>query len=221
MTRALIIGDSGGIGGAIAHALRGQGAQVSGLSRSRDGFDVTDPDAVQRGMAGLSGTFDLIVVATGGLQIDGARPEKALSQIAAPALQAQFALNAIGPALILSHATPLIPRDRRSVIGILSARVGSIGDNRLGGWHGYRMAKAAVNQLVRGAAVELARTRPMAICAALHPGTVATRFTCDWVAPDSATPPDKAARNLLAVMADLRPDQSGGFFDYAGAEIPW
>jgi NAD(P)-dependent dehydrogenase (short-subunit alcohol dehydrogenase family) len=121
---------------------------------------------------------------------------------------------------VLKHALRLLPRDRRSVFAVLSARVGSIGDNRTGGWYGYRAAKAALNQLMHGAAVEVARTHPHAVVASLHPGTVATEFTAGYPDHDKVTP-DAAAANLLHVIDTLVPAQSGGFWDYAGREIPW
>jgi len=222
-TRTLVIGASGGIGRALtaAYVARFGAENVVGLSRSADGLDVTDPAAVEAALAPLTPPFDRIVVATGALSIDGQGPEKALKQIDAGALAAQFAVNAIGPALILKHAPRLLPRDRPAALGVLSARVGSIGDNGYGGWYGYRASKAALNQILHTAAIEIARTHKQAVCAALHPGTVATPFTRAFVAPDKATPPERAAENLIEVLDGLGPTQSGGFFDYAGREIPW
>jgi len=221
MNRALIVGASGGIGGALVAEATRRGFEVTGLSRSQDGLDVTDDASVASAFDALTGPFDLIFVATGALQIGTRGPEKSIRQLDADALAAQFAVNAIGPALILKHGFRFLPRDRRAVFAVLSARVGSIGDNRLGGWYGYRAAKAAVNQIVHGAAIEVARTHKQAICVALHPGTVATAFTSGFVTPAKATPPEEAARNLLNVIADLDITDSGGFFDYAGREIPW
>jgi len=221
MSRALIIGASGGIGTALMAEARSRFGTVTGLSRTRDGLDITSEASVAATLARLTGDYDLIFVATGALQIGGAQPEKALKQITETALRDQFAVNAVGPALLLKHASRLLPRDRRAAFAVLSARVGSIGDNRLGGWYGYRAAKAAVNQIVHSAAIELARTHSQAVVAALHPGTVATPFTRDFVSPDKATPPADAARNLLDVLDGLTPAQSGGFFDYAGKDIPW
>jgi NAD(P)-dependent dehydrogenase (short-subunit alcohol dehydrogenase family) len=133
-----------------------------------------------------------------------------------------FALNAIGPALIMKHMLPLLPRTGKAVFATLSARVASIGDNRLGGWYSYRASKAALNQLVRTAAVELARRAPNAICVALHPGTVATSLSAPFSKDglDIQTVDVSAAR-LLDVIDGLSPDQTGGFFDHLGAPIPW
>ena len=221
MQRALVIGASGGIGAAVAAQLEAAGAEVWRVSRREDGLDVTDEASVAAVLAGVTGEFDLVFVATGALEIDGVGPEKSLAAIEGAAMARQFAVNAIGPALILKHGVRLLPRERRSVVAVLSARVGSIGDNRLGGWYSYRAAKAAVNQIVRTAAVEVARRRREAIVVALHPGTVATPFTARFVAPEKATPPGEAAANLLAVITGLRPEDTGRFFDYAGRPVPW
>lgn len=221
MKRALVIGTSGGIGGAVAAELDRRGIRVDTLSRSADGLDVTDETSVAHHLGKLDGEVDLIFVATGALVIDGAAPEKALREIAADALVNQFRVNALGPALVLKHAVRLLPKDRRSVFAALSARVGSIGDNRLGGWHGYRASKAALNQLIHGAAIELGRTRKHAIAVCLHPGTVRTDFTRDYADRHRTVEPDQAARNLLDVIAGLGPADSGGFFDYAARPIPW
>ncbi|MEZ5754151.1 MAG: SDR family NAD(P)-dependent oxidoreductase [Paracoccaceae bacterium] len=219
--RALIIGASGGIGAALAALLARRGWQVVGLSRRADGLDVTEESAVARVLGGVEGTFDLIVVATGGLEIAGARPEKSVKALEGAAMAAQFALNAIGPALVMKHVWRLIPRDRAARVAVLSARVGSIGDNRLGGWHGYRAAKAALNQIVRTCAVELARTHPQAALVALHPGTVATPLTAAYAGGHPTVTPAVAAENLIAVLEGLGAAQSGGFFDWKGEVVPW
>ncbi|MEX0367437.1 MAG: SDR family oxidoreductase [Ruegeria sp.] len=221
MNKALVIGASGGIGRAIVAALRARGDAVRELSRSGDGMDLTDPAAVERALETLEGPFDLIVVATGALEINGAEPEKTIRAVDARAMMDQFALNAVGPALVLRHVQRLLPRDRRSVIAVLSARVGSIGDNRLGGWVSYRASKAAVNQIVRTASIELARTHSKAVCVSLHPGTVATEFTRKYLGRHPAVTPETAAQNLLAVVDGLSPEDSGGFFDWAGTPVPW
>lgn len=218
---ALIIGASGGIGSAIARHLDTAGWDVTGLSRSSDRLDYGDPDSVDRVLGALDGQFDLIFIATGALEIDGHGPEKALKQIDADALAAQFRTNAIGPALVMRHAARLLPRDRRATIAALSARVGSIGDNRLGGWYGYRAAKAALNQIMHGAAIELARTHKQAVCVALHPGTVETDLTAVHGAGHDKVTPDQAASNLLAVLDGLTPDESGLFFDWQGKRVEW
>ncbi|ORE93614.1 C factor, cell signaling protein [Stappia sp. 22II-S9-Z10] len=219
--RALVVGASGGIGAALAAALEARGAVVTRLSRSADGLDVTDEASVAAHIGALGGVFDCIIIATGALVIDGAAPEKSIRALTPDAMQRQFDLNTVGPAMVLKHAWPLIAREGRTVVAVLSARVGSIGDNRLGGWTSYRTAKAAVNQVVRTAAVELARSRRDAILVALHPGTVATRFTADYQDRYDTVPPDAAAANLLAVIDALTPRDTGGFFDWKGDPIPW
>ena len=221
MEQALVIGASGGIGAAIVAALRERGVDVTGLSRRADGFDLADPEAVERRMAALSGSFDLILVASGILAAPGFAPEKSLAAMDAAAMLRVMAVNAIGPAMILRHVPRLLPRDRRAVVAVLSARVGSIGDNRVGGWHGYRASKAALNQIMHGAAIELARTHKQAVCVALHPGTVATPFTAEYAGRHAVVAPDVAAGHLLGVLDGLEPAQSGRFYDWAGAEVPW
>jgi NAD(P)-dependent dehydrogenase (short-subunit alcohol dehydrogenase family) len=180
-----------------------------------------DPAAVERCLGALAGPFDLVFVATGILAPPGGRPEKALAAVEAAVLAEVFAVNTIGPALVLRHVPHLLRRDGRGVCAVLSARVGSIGDNAIGGWHSYRASKAALNQIVRGAAIELKRSHKEAVCVALHPGTVATPFTADYAGRHATVTPEVAARNLLGVIAGLTPAQSGGFYDYAGAEVPW
>ena len=221
MDRALVVGASGGIGSAMATALEARGVEVARLSRRDDGLDVTDEASVEAAVGVLEPAFDLILVATGALVVDGHEPEKTVRAITARGLADQFAVNAIGPALVLKHALRLLPRDRRAVFAALSARVGSIGDNEIGGWHSYRAAKAALNQILHGAAIELRRTHPEAVVLALHPGTVATEFTARYAGRHRTVPPEEAAANLLSVIEGATPEASGGFRDYAGREIPW
>ncbi len=133
-----------------------------------------------------------------------------------------YAVNAIGPALLLKHFCPLFPRQGRVVFATLSARVGSIGDNRLGGWHSYRASKAALNQLVRTASIELHRHNPASLCVALHPGTVATPLSAPFAkAGLDVGPPEVAAAALLTVLEGLGASDTGGFFDHRGAAIEW
>ncbi|WP_299044265.1 SDR family NAD(P)-dependent oxidoreductase [uncultured Tateyamaria sp.] len=220
MEKVLILGASGGIGSALAAGFEARGAQVDRLSRSVDGFDVTDAGSVARHLAGR-GPFSCVVMATGALEIDGAVPEKTIKGLDPAAMLDQFALNAVGPALVLSHAHDLLDRDAPSVFAVLSARVGSIGDNRIGGWMSYRSAKAAVNQVVRTASIELARTHKQAAVVALHPGTVKTAFTRKYLGRHPAVEPGQAAGELMDVMDGLGPEQTGRFLDYSGAEVPW
>lgn len=220
MEHALIIGASGGIGAALAAALEARGARITRLSRSADGLDITDEASVAAVLGALEGPFDLIIVASGILAPEGGAPEKSLSAVGAEAMAQVFAANAIGPALVLKHAQRLIPRDRACCIAVLTARVGSIGNNAMGGWYSYRAAKAAANQIVHTAAIEIGRKRRDAVVVALHPGTVATPFTQSYPAHKKVEAAE-AAENLLRVMDGLGPSDTGGFFDWAGKCVPW
>jgi NAD(P)-dependent dehydrogenase (short-subunit alcohol dehydrogenase family) len=219
--RALVIGASGGIGAALAAALAARGADVTGLSRSDDGLDVTDEGSIAAHLGRLDGPFDMVLVATGALVLDGIGPEKTLRALDPGALARQFALNAAGPALVLKHALRLMPRDHPARFAALSARVGSIGDNGLGGWYAYRAAKAALNQLIHTAAIEVARTHPQAIVAVLHPGTVDTPLAPQHRAGHAAISPAQSAQALLAVLDRLTPTDTGGFFDWKGERVAW
>ena len=221
MKQVLIIGASGGVGAALAAAYEGRGDTVTRLSRSVDGFDLTDERSVDQHLTALNGRFDVVLVATGALEIDGAAPEKTIKSISQKAMLDQFALNAVGPALVLRHAGDLLRRDAPCVFAVFSARVGSIGDNGLGGWYSYRTAKAALNQVIRTAAVEFGRSHRHLACVALHPGTVETRFTADYSDHHPTVTPETAAKRLCDVLERLGPEQTGGFYDYAFEEIPW
>jgi NAD(P)-dependent dehydrogenase (short-subunit alcohol dehydrogenase family) len=221
MKNALIIGSSGGIGSAVANTLSARGVYVTGLSRTRDGLDVTNEASVEAALGALNGPFDLVFIATGALEIKGAEPEKTLRHVTADAMIDQFRLNTVGPSLVLKHAMRLLPRKGRSVFAALSARVGSIGDNRLGGWYSYRTAKAALNQMIHSSAIELARTHKDLICVALHPGTVETKFTEKYVGHNPSVPAPEAASNLLSVLDGLTSQDTGKFFDWQGKEVPW
>jgi len=216
MEHALIIGASGGIGAALTDALEARGAGVTRLSRSADGLDVTDEASVSAVLGALGGPYDRIIVASGIL----GTPEKSIAALDATEMARVFAANAIGPALVLKHAQRLIPRDRLCRIAVLTARVGSIGDNTMGGWYSYRAAKAAANQIVHTAAIEIGRKRREAVVVALHPGTVATPFTEGYPAHKKVEA-SEAAENLLRVMDGLGPSDTGGFFDWAGKVVPW
>lgn len=223
---AVVIGASGGIGAALVERLRAGGgfAVVHALSRSADGLDLEDEAAIaaaaERVAAGPPP--GLVLVATGVLH-DGERPERSFRDLSADHLMRDYRINAVGPALVARHFLPLLPRDRRAVFAALSARVGSISDNRLGGWHSYRASKAALNMILRTLAVELARTHPQAVAAGLHPGTVDTALSRPFqrgVRPGGLFTPDEAAGRLLAVIDGLTPADSGGVFAWDGARIP-
>ena len=219
--KALVIGASGGIGGALAAALDVRDASVIGLSRRNDGLDLTDEASIAAVAGRMEGPVDLILDATGALEIGGRGPEKTIAGIDPAAMAAQFAVNAIGPALLLKHFHGFLPREGRGVFATLSARVGSIGDNRLGGWISYRAAKTALNQIVRTSAIEIARKQPEAVVVALHPGTVRTALTERYAGGHPTVAPEAAAANLLAVIDRLTPAETGGFFAWDGQRIPW
>jgi NAD(P)-dependent dehydrogenase (short-subunit alcohol dehydrogenase family) len=225
--RAVVLGATGGIGSAVAQALEESLAfeDVIGLSRgSPVPFDLTEEASVAATAAALADgpPLRLVFVASGLLHDGALQPEKALRQIDPMHMARSFAVNAIGPALVLKHFSPLLPREGRSAIAMLSAKVGSIGDNKLGGWVSYRAAKAALNQIIRTAAVEIARQRPQAVIAALHPGTVDTGLSQPFARSGlDVRDPKTAADALLGVVSALTPVESGGFFDYRGLPIPW
>lgn len=223
---AAVIGAGGGIGAALLDALRASGGyrDVVAFSRaSAPRFDITDEASVRDAAASLAPAVPLLVIdATGFLHDATHWPEKGWRELDPAQMARAFALNAIGPALLMKHFLPLLPAQGRAVFATLSARVGSIGDNRLGGWYSYRASKAALNQLVRTAAIELARSRPQAICVALHPGTVATPLSAPFAkAGLEVRDPTTAAQELLTVLARLTPAESGGFFDHKGLVLPW
>lgn len=224
--KAIVIGATGGIGGAFMAALEADErfGKVVGLSRRSDPpVDLIDESSLEAAAEALKddGPFGLIVIATGVLTPDGGKPEKNLRHLDPERLAAVMAVNAIGPALAVKHFHRLLPREGTSVIAALSARVGSIGDNGLGGWYGYRASKAALNQFLRTAAVEIARKRPEAAVLALHPGTVETDLSADFTAGRDTVWPAEAAARLLDVIESATPAMSGGFYDYSGREIPW
>jgi NAD(P)-dependent dehydrogenase (short-subunit alcohol dehydrogenase family) len=217
----VVIGAAGGLGAAL---LAASGPGAIGLSRGSDPpLDLLSEASIATAAQHLAGRgIKQIIVATGFLHGAGFAPEKAMRHLDPAHLAHAFAVNAIGPALVLKHFLPLLPRDRRVVCAALSARVGSIGDNRLGGWWSYRASKAALNQVIRNAAIELGRSHPQGIVVALHPGTVATHLSSPFAkAGLTVTDPEQAAGQILTVLAQLRPEDTGGFFDQAGRPVPW
>ncbi|MCZ7865423.1 SDR family oxidoreductase [Agrobacterium salinitolerans] len=224
--RAIVIGASGGIGGAVLSLLEADArcAYALPLSRSKDDLDITDEKSVAAAASRLGdqrGTFDLIFNATGALTIDGVGPEKSIKAIDPLQMAKQFAVNAIGTALLLKHFAPLLKREEKCVFASLSARVGSIGDNRLGGWISYRASKAAQNQITRTAAIEIMRTNSQAIVVALHPGTVATDLSQPFSKGRDRFEPEESAARLLNTIDALTAGQTGQFFAYDGARIEW
>ena len=224
---AVVVGGSGGVGAALVAALRDCPAYDEVLALGRRGspaLDLLDEASIAAAAAAVRarGVPTLVFDATGFLHGGGMEPEKSWRELDPAHLAHAFAINAIGPALLMKHFLPLLPRERRAVFATLSARVGSIGDNRLGGWYAYRASKAALNQLVRTAAVELRRGRPQAICVALHPGTVDTGLSAPFAKSGlQVQAPAEAAARLLAVIERLGPGDSGEFFDHRGEPVPW
>lgn len=210
----IVVGSRGGLGRALVVECRARGERVIELGRETSPrLDLLDEATVQGSAAAIEALgrpVGRLIVATGVLALPGAGPERALRELDAARTARLFAVNAIGPALVLKHFSPLLPHDRESQIIVLSARVGSIGDNRLGGWHAYRASKAALNQLVRTISVELARTRPRCACVLLHPGTVDTDLSRGFrkAGLQVQGPPEAAAR-LVKVMDGLTPSAPG------------
>ncbi len=225
MKQAIVIGASGGIGAALVQALAEEDVPVRGLARSfagRDHLDLTDEASIAAAAAGLTTAPDLVVLTTGLLHEGERGPEKSMAALDADWLMRQYAINAIGPALVAKHFLPLMPRTGRCVFAVLSARVGSIGDNKLGGWYGYRAAKAALNQLIRTLAIEERRRNDRAIVVGLHPGTVDTGLSRPFqanVRADQLFTADRAAVQLLDVIEGLKAPDSGRLFDWEGKEI--
>lgn len=224
---ALVVGASGGIGSALLAELQrgGRHGHVAGLSRSGpEGVDLTDENTIAAAAEDLRqtcGDLHLIVCATGILGAGGAGPEKTVTDLDTDRMATIFAVNTLGPALLFKHFVPLLPASGKCIFAVLSARVGSIGDNRLGGWYSYRASKAALNQIVRSVSVEVARKRPDAVCLALHPGTIETPLTRPFARGRFTHTADEAARNLLTVIDIATSADSGQFFDYDGKRIAW
>jgi NAD(P)-dependent dehydrogenase (short-subunit alcohol dehydrogenase family) len=234
--RAVIIGSSGGIGSAlVTQMVKRPDTEVHALSRGTDGschpkaiagsIDIEDETSIEESASAVLqyGRPDLVLVATGVLSDDEAlTPEKSLRQQSAGNFERSFRINTIGPALVAKHFFPIMPRSGRAVFAALSARVGSIADNRLGGWHSYRASKAALNMLIKNYAIEQRRKNDEFICVALHPGTVDTSLSRPFQAnvPDGKLfAPSQSAEHLLDVVKDLQSQDSGKIFDWAGQEI--
>lgn len=225
---ALVIGSTGGIGHALISQLSGMPSckTAIGLSRSSQpaiNFDQAETltDAANQIRDDI-GELNLLFIATGTLTApDGSPPEKSFSQLSDAAMTDVFRINTLGPAMALKAFLPLMARRGLCRIGVLSARVGSIGDNQLGGWISYRASKAALNQIVHTAAIEMARRNKDSVCVALHPGTIETDLSRPYANDHFTHSAEQCSANLLNVLGRLTPEQSGGFFDYAGKEIVW
>lgn len=235
--RAVVFGASGGIGAAMTAALAGDPrcGEVWAGSRTGNGtdrkrhdfrFNLTNESSIAAAAdrIGEGGPVHLAVIATGLLHTAEFGPERSWRELDGAAMAQVLAVNTIGPALIARHMLDRMPRDEAAIFAALSARVGSIGDNRLGGWHSYRASKAALNMLIRNFAIELERKRKQAICVALHPGTVDTRLSQPFqrgVPEGKLFTPDHSARQLLAVLGGLEPGDSGYSYAWDGRRIDW
>jgi NAD(P)-dependent dehydrogenase (short-subunit alcohol dehydrogenase family) len=223
--RAFVIGASGALGAAFVRQLQSDPrcGQVVAVSRqSSPGLDLVRESSIKACAQALSaqGPFHLAIDATGALTMNERGPEKRLDELDGAQLLDLLQLNAVGPALVLKHFTPLLATNQRVIWAKLSARVGSIEDNRKGGWYSYRAAKAALNMLVQTAAIEMARRRPLAVVAALQPGTVRSPLSQPFVG-NAAMDPDESAGRLLAVLDTLQPTGRAQFVDYLGQSISW
>lgn len=232
--QALIIGANGGIGAALVAELAASHRydRIIAAARSKPDLlpanvayhpvDIADPASIEAAATAIDAPLTRVIVATGILHDEGGGPERSLRDLDADRLAHLFAINTIGPALALKHFAPLLAKDQPSAIACISARVGSISDNRLGGWYGYRASKAALNQIVRTAAIELARSHRQAVCVALHPGTVDTGLSKPFqrgVPAEKLFTPEYSAGRLLAVLDGLTPAQTGRIFAWDGTEI--
>jgi len=228
--QALVVG-AGGIGQGLADALKAlaPGLQVhtAGPARGDWRLDLSS-DASLAAFLSSHGSqlrpLRLVICCAGLLHGAGLQPEKRLAQVRRESLERSFAVNAFGPLLLAQALEPLLERDHPLHFASLSARVGSIGDNHLGGWYAYRAAKAAQNQLLRTLALEWRRRLPLATVTLLHPGTTATELSAPFrggVAPERLFTPERAARQLLAVLAGQTPEQSGAFLAWDGQPVPW
>lgn len=219
--RAVVLGASGGLGAAFVNHLSADprcGAVMGYSRQTTPALDLADESRLAdlADHASRHGPIHLLVIATGVLRTATAGPEKSLKQLQMAAMAELYAVNAVGPLAALTAFLPYLPRRERSLIGVLSAKVGSISDNRLGGWHSYRMSKAALNMGIKGASIELARTHKHLVLLALHPGTVATKLSAPFSADRDVLLPAVSAGRLLKVLDAKQPQDSGSLVTYAG-----
>ena len=229
---AVVIGSSGGVGAALLAQLEHHDGytKVLGLGRhsqmSVDYLRETSIASAAQAVAVMCAAekleLRLLIVATGFLHGQAGQPERSWTNLETSYLEHAFKINAFGPALVMKHFFPLLPKQGRCVAGFLSAKVGSIGDNALGGWYGYRASKAALNQLVKTASIELTRRNRQSICVALHPGTVSTALSEPFAKTGlKVRPASEAASDLLTVLQALVPQDTGCLVDYQGQKLPF
>ncbi len=190
-------------------------------------MDITDEAQIVQGIAQIQGQIDklhLVLYCVGFLHEGNIQPEKSLQQINSEHLLRYFQVNSIGAVLLAKHLLPLLRHGDRSVFASISAKVGSIGDNQLGGWYGYRASKAALNMLMRTLAIEYSRKSPKTLVVMLHPGTTDTRLSKPFqrnVPPNKLFSIERTAAQLLSVIEGLQPEDSGQFFSWDGSRLPW
>ncbi|PJI98329.1 NAD(P)-dependent dehydrogenase (short-subunit alcohol dehydrogenase family) [Acidovorax sp. 69] len=224
--RALVIGATGAIGCAFLAHLRADPrcALAVGLGRhTSPAVDLDDEATIAHAAQHLKaqGPWHCIIHAAGMLHGPQGLPEKRLGQMNYAQMEATFGTNTFGPALVLAHFAPLLPKQERGLLAVLSAKVGSIGDNRLGGWYSYRASKAALNMLLKTASIEVARTHPQAVLVALHPGTVDSALSAPFNGAEIGRPAADAAGDMLRVLDGLGADETGSFYAYSGEKLPW
>ena len=220
--RALVFGASGGIGQAFSRFLENKlgSENVVKISRSFDGFEISDEEKILKFSESIEGTFNLIINATGVLQTTEEGPEKTINVVKQKSMIAMMTINAIGPALLLKNFSKKLDKRKFSVFVNLSARVGSITDNRLGGWISYRSSKAALNQIIKTSSIEINRRNKNAICVGLHPGTVKTSFTEKFQNTTETISPEVSVEMMMKVVENLSVDDKGSCFAYDGKVIP-
>ena len=220
--RALVFGASGGIGQAFSRFLENKlgSENVVKISRSFDGFEISDEEKILKFSESIEGSFNLIINATGVLQTTEEGPEKTINVVKQKSMTDMMTINAIGPALLLKNFSKKLDKTKFSVFVNLSARVGSITDNRLGGWISYRSSKAALNQIIKTSSIEINRRNKNAICVGLHPGTVKTSFTEKFQNTTETISPDESVKMMMNVVENLSVDDNGYCFAYDGKVIP-
>ena len=219
--RALVFGASGGIGQAFSRFLESKlgSENVVKISRSFDGFEISDEEKILKFSQSIEGSFNLIINATGVLQTTEEGPEKTINVVKQKLMIDMMTINAIGPALLLKNFSKKLDKTKFSVFVNLSARVGSITDNRLGGWISYRSSKAALNQIIKTSSIEINRRNKNAICVGLHPGTVKTSFTEKFQNTTETISPDESVKMMMNVVENLSVDDNGYCFAYDGKAI--
>jgi len=221
--KIVILGHTGSIGGALFKELQLSGHQVLGFSRNSQPKLALDDEASIQAVAQAAGTdIDWLINATGVLSDRPGLPERSLKELSATAMVSQFLVNAVGPALVIKHFLPNMRKHSAALMACFSARVASISDNRLGGWYSYRASKAALNQLIKTASIEISRSHPKMVCVGVHPGTVDSTLSRPFIqAAKNVQTPAEAARKIMTVLESLTSEHTGTLVDYQGKVIAW